>query len=532
MSQQVSRLLAEGNVRGLCRLLRVRDPIVRSQAAQALGQLAESAAVPFLEQALRGETDLNTKRHAIGALGAIGDPEAIRTLTHLLYSANRMTVHLAEQALSILKIPEADAALAVRDALSRSEWDTLAALDEEESRALEPVLGSPLFLTWASGKRQRVLGIALALGLTPPQSMAAQLKEMGIFLGSIHTLGDVLNGLRRSDMGVRAAAIATLSKSKGRWIGSVLHGSFRREARRGNQVVATAAAREMARRGDMRGIEYFRTSLYEGDASQAAWAANALAKINARESTEALFGFLVRTPTESVQTSRVLSAVRSALREAGPQAVEHLRHFLASPNPNVRRTLVDVILRSRHPETVDLLEGLAGDQNAAIQRAAVTALGSLNSPEAVNALRRLINIVPKGAVTAALRTIAHPTSATTLRALGEVITEVKGLLTIIGERVPSNARVQGVREHYPGEIRGREWRPVGPHSQTGPDGAFYLLLEGQLDGLHLKVVLQGEETPLFSPVLLRANCENTLRVHVDCVLHRLLIEVEEDAERE
>jgi HEAT repeat protein len=516
--QWVSRLFAEGNVKGLCRLLRSRDPIVRSQAAQALGQLAEPAAVPCLAKALQRESSLHTRQHAIAALGAIGGREAAEALIHFLYSPNRMTSQMAEQALRALDIPEAAAALTVRAALTHGDWEALAALGEEESWALEPVLGSPQFLVWAPGKQQRVLEIAIQLGLTPPRSLAPRLKAMGIFLGKVHTLGDVLDSLRHPDPEVRVAAIESLAKNKDRWVGAVLRGCFRREARSGHLTAAVAAARELARLGDGRGIDYYKKRLYEGG--------DALARIGMRESTLALFCFLVRAAASSAPSPRTLSAVWLALGAAGPEAVEHLREWLPDSNPTVRRMLVGVIARSGHPETVNLLSGLARDENGAVQRAAVEALGSQNSPEVARALCRLADSAPRDALIRALQTIPCPEAAAGLRALGQVVTEVMGVMTTVDGAPVSEGRVQGMHKRYLGEAQGWEWRPVGCHALARPDGSFYLLLSGDLEGLHLKVTRPGEEEPLSAPVALQMGHMNKVQVQIDRLLHRLLITCE------
>jgi HEAT repeat protein len=520
LSQWVSRLLAEGNVRGLCRLLRARDPMVRSRAAQALEKLAEPSAVPCLAKALKRETDPHTQQHAISALGAIGGREATEALAHLLYSGDRLTARLAEQALRAFDTPEAGAALAVRSALARSDWDALAALGEEESWALEPVLGSGQFLMWVPGKQQRVLETAITLGLTPPRSLAPRLKAMGVFLGKVHTLGDVLDGLRDPDQEVRVAAINTLAKNKDRWVGSVLRGCFRREAHRGSMAAAVAAARALAQLGDLRGIDYYRKRLYEGNDIQAA---EALGKIGIREATLALFDFLVRASASSVPSSRPLSAAWLALGAGGPQIVEHLRPLLESPNPNVRRLLAGAIARSGHPETIALLSRLARDENGAVQRGAVEALGNQNSPDAADALHQLADSAPRDILVKALRNITHPEAAAGLRALGQIVTELVGVLaTAEGNPVPEG-RVQALREHYLGEVQGWEWRPVGRSALTEADGSFYLLLPDDLEELHLKVTQPGKEESLTAPISLQKNCVNRVRVQVDHLLRRLLI---------
>lgn len=64
-------------------LLEDPEGVVRSMAAQALGQLKSSWAVPQLIQAL-SDTDRSVREAAALALGAIGDPHAVRALSEIL----------------------------------------------------------------------------------------------------------------------------------------------------------------------------------------------------------------------------------------------------------------------------------------------------------------------------------------------------------------------------------------------------------------------------------------------------------------
>ncbi len=70
----VKRLKEQGDVAGLVRALRNRDPAVQYDAAEALGELADPAAIGALVSALTGDQYSGIRWKAAEALGKIGAP--------------------------------------------------------------------------------------------------------------------------------------------------------------------------------------------------------------------------------------------------------------------------------------------------------------------------------------------------------------------------------------------------------------------------------------------------------------------------
>lgn len=83
-----ARFLAELGVRdaipGITKLLDVADPVVRAQAAKALGALRAVEVLPRLIDAAKDDDSDAVRSYAVAALGRIGDPVANATLVALL----------------------------------------------------------------------------------------------------------------------------------------------------------------------------------------------------------------------------------------------------------------------------------------------------------------------------------------------------------------------------------------------------------------------------------------------------------------
>lgn len=86
------------------------DPLVAEAAAFALGELEALGALDALCEAVRSHDDARVKEAALGALGNIGDPRALRTVLDAL--GDKATVRRrAVVALAAFEGPEVDAAL-------------------------------------------------------------------------------------------------------------------------------------------------------------------------------------------------------------------------------------------------------------------------------------------------------------------------------------------------------------------------------------------------------------------------------------
>ena len=83
----ISKLKAQLNIKGLSKALSYKkDPLIRKNAAIALGEIGDPAAIPALEAAI-GDEKWIVSDQALIALGKIGTPEAVRLLASSLGSA-------------------------------------------------------------------------------------------------------------------------------------------------------------------------------------------------------------------------------------------------------------------------------------------------------------------------------------------------------------------------------------------------------------------------------------------------------------
>ena len=97
----------------LLRMLRLRDPYVRTEAIQALGELKVSDALePLTQIATDQEGEPFLSKKAIQALGELGDPRAIPTLIKMLVKERRGVSFYPESSFALFEIgPKSSAAL-------------------------------------------------------------------------------------------------------------------------------------------------------------------------------------------------------------------------------------------------------------------------------------------------------------------------------------------------------------------------------------------------------------------------------------
>ncbi|MBP1928738.1 HEAT repeat protein [Methanolinea mesophila] len=160
-SVNVRRLREAGDARGLVRALDHKDPAIQYQAAEALGDLGDPAAVGPLAQALRGDEysgvrwkaaealarigppavdaliealadpDDDVRWKAAIALGEIGDPRGVAPLIGVLSDPDRFVQSRAAQALGMIGAPAVDALTTVLgDEEGGVHWGAVLALEK------------------------------------------------------------------------------------------------------------------------------------------------------------------------------------------------------------------------------------------------------------------------------------------------------------------------------------------------------------------------------------------------------------------
>ncbi|GEM_PF-946201 len=471
--QRVEALLAQRNLRGLARALKDRNTLVRRRAAQALGELGDPAAVPLLERAIWKDGDQYVQQWAIEALRTIGGPTATDALTAILFGADRRLAALAGQALAYLNTPQAITALRLREALIRNDWAAISALGTEVHRPLSTLLRSDLYRGWPSAKRKEVLKLSVELGAIPLRHHRRDLAAMGLFISEVHTIGDLLAGLRHRNPAVRVAAADKLGASGRIWTARPLFRCFRREMRSGgDRSVAIATARAMSMLGDERAISSLMERLSHPDNRVTADAARTLVEIGTPKTLERLFWF-VATPASPAHQS--IPTVLAALEAGGPQVVTALRHLVEHEQPRVRRLMIELIARSRYPDGAALLAPLGKDPDPDVQRAALDALAELNTSAAADVLYGLRDTAPTHWIIRALTAMSTSRATLLLRSLDPSATTLRG--TVLEDQRPlAGASVQAIQERFVERKAQWDWRAISRRAETDAAGAFALTL--------------------------------------------------------
>ena len=135
----VEKLKKAGNVKGLIKALRYRkDGRIRSAAAGALGEMGDAQAVSPLIEALESAEDAGERLALIDALVEIGDSRAIDPLVALLKNAGS-GVHIeSARALERLGWEPTDTPAQIWLAMAQGEWNRVGCL--WRSMPLKPLL--------------------------------------------------------------------------------------------------------------------------------------------------------------------------------------------------------------------------------------------------------------------------------------------------------------------------------------------------------------------------------------------------------
>ncbi len=483
------------------------------------------------------DADEEVRRRAVESLQRINDPAAVGALIAAAFGAHPPLARLAEQALAASTMPEASAVLRLKDILTRNDWAALSDLGEAGRLPLQVILNSQQYAAWPSAKRKQVLSAAVQLGVRLPPRHSRELARMGMFTSGVHTVGDLLTGLRSRNPDVRSAAAEKMADSGQRWAAFLMYNRFKREQKPGgDRGVAVALARAMERLDDLRPVEDTRRQLYEGEGVQAAEAARMLAEIGTQHTLETLFWFIAEPPPPPAYRNVPLAT--NALAGTGPAAVEALRPLAAHESEAVRRLMVDVITRSGHSASIDMLRDLGRDTSERVSRAAVEALGGLNTAAAAAALVDLLEDVPREWIVHTLVSVTQPEALEHLRRIQPEVTTLEGVLLGDDRKPLAGAQVQMMHEYYYGELVGWGWKAASARARTDESGAFSLSLLAYYDEViyRLKIVLPGSNRKapetFMADIALAAGSANQAKIRIDRFFDRLMIEVGQPREVE
>jgi len=516
-------------IRQLRRALRHRNALTRRRAALALGELGDPAGVGCLSQALRHDRDSYVRREAIKALKAIGCESAVDRLIEAMFSASVEETPLAAQALAGLESTRAALALEIRAIISRNNWGAFQELPEEANQVLSIVLQSDQYANWPSAKRQRVLTAAVDNGVIPPARFRKQLANIGLYRSGVHTLGDLLRGLRHSNNAVRIAAIHRLAASaQFPWIAWLLKWEYRRAIRAGSDHKLIASLiRGLEQAGDTSAIERIVEQTKAANPTEAREALRLLGEIASPKAVEALFWFIANPPAGHGN----VGAAWQSLEAVGPTVVDILHCLLDHDSAPVRQQMVEAISRSGHGDTIPLLVQLSHDEHSAVQTAALKAVALLNTAEAADILFDLAGSIPRAQVIAALATMTHARSLERLRQLDPNATTLGGVLLNTDHQPVQNAAVQVVQEQLSPDREHWQWKAISPRALTDDEGGFYLPIPGlnSEPAPRLKVNLplsaaSRDRESFFADIRISPGEDNQLQARIDRFLDRLSIQ--------
>lgn len=190
---------------------RYPDPLVREQAALAMGRIGDHAALPELLELLV-DPDTTVRQRAAFALGLLGDPAALPTLGDLVVntSAGEQSVVHPEAMTAILKIGQ-------RDSTARSEVADLVRqllareLANVDAGAVSPVVARALLEAWRLGDDAPVETLVqVAQSRDPGARRRAVYALMRLRASAAGTV--MLTALDDDDPDIREYAVRILSR--------------------------------------------------------------------------------------------------------------------------------------------------------------------------------------------------------------------------------------------------------------------------------------------------------------------------------
>ncbi len=127
----------------LHKLLRDGAPSIRLRAAQAVGELRQAESVPFLDDALRNDTNVDVRRELVRALARIADRSIIPVVSFLIFDPDVKT----EAVKALCRVNHRDAIATLRNVLQAQFPSELRTLALKTIIRISPAEGLPVFQT-------------------------------------------------------------------------------------------------------------------------------------------------------------------------------------------------------------------------------------------------------------------------------------------------------------------------------------------------------------------------------------------------
>ncbi len=335
-----------------------RDFLVRSAAAEALGNLKSELGLPALAAAL-DDVSPDVRAAAALALARLGRPEALPPLRRRLQDAESLVRSAAAQALG--KLGDAQALPELVRCLTDAEPEVRTSVAE--------ALG-------ALGRREAVEPLLRMLGDSNLYVRSRAAMALGM-LGDPRAIPAVSELLLDKERTVRASAAESLGRFRDRQaILPLLEALRDREA-----AVRQNAAFALGKIGDETAADGLMDAMRDEDARVRARAVDALGALTVPRTLDAIVDSL-RDGDALVRTL----AVQALGNFKDDRATEALVQTLAADDALLRRRAVESLAKIGDARTLPAVQTALGDTNPAVRASAVVALPRIGGRQSLPAL--------------------------------------------------------------------------------------------------------------------------------------------------
>ncbi len=372
-----------GDPRAVPALLQVmtdEDKSVRRSAAEALGKIGDPQAMPALLQAMKDE-DEDPRQSAVSALGRLGDPQSVPALLQALNDEEMFVRQKAAEALG--KIGDPQAVVALLQATKDKVGDVCKLATEALGKIGAPAVPALLQATKDEDRDVRKLA-AEALGkIGDPQAVVALLQatkdeDRDVRWLATEALGKIgapavpalLQTMKNEDSHVRWLAVIALSE-----IGAPAVPALLRTLAGEDRLLRSPAAEALGELGDPQAVPALLQAMKDEDKSVRWSAAKALGKIGVPQAVPALL-----QATRDEDSDARWSAAKALGKIGVPQAVPALLQALNEKDVFVRREAAEVLQKFGDPRAAPVLLEAMKDEDMDVRHLAAEALGKIGAP--------------------------------------------------------------------------------------------------------------------------------------------------------
>jgi HEAT repeat protein len=343
---------------------------VRRGVVFSLGARKAAAAVPALARLAAGK-DADLALDAVKALGRIGGPEAIGSLTAALAKARAATTSAIASAL----LAEADSASAAGD-----------------KAAAAPIYDRVFAAGIPAVSRQAAFKGRIAAGPDPQGAILKALggKDSGLYAPALALVAEnfgpdeisqVAELMPRLPADAQTQLVAILANYPPNVVGPALLAA----AESPNQNVRLAALRSLAWAGDGKAVLFLAGRAAGTTGSEQDAAREALARMKGLDVDAAVLGHLAEASDDAVEAELVRAASARRIAAAKPALMDLVATGHEALRPQAAAALRTLAVQADIPELLDLLGGLEDEAAREAMQDAVAAAARTNPRELARA---------------------------------------------------------------------------------------------------------------------------------------------------